>query len=384
MARPTLHQILEAASLIRSEAPASELAGRLTEPVVGAMRKAGVFRMAMSRELGGPELSPLEQIEVLEALSAADGSAGWCGMINSDGGYQTAYLERAVARELYPSLDMPTVVVATPAVQARIKGDAYVLNGEAPFASGSTHAERYIINCLVMDDSGLRIAEGSAMPETRMCALPADEVEVVLGTWQPTGLTATASHDIRIRGAVVPTERTFSLFEDEPVDPSPLYAWRWMFFVNLPAVPLGIARAALDEAKEVAQGKVVFPDMTLARDDPTLQWNIGRAEALVGSARAYVFDAVGRAWDSLCAGRPPAPAEWTAVRLAHTNAVQASKEAVTLVYEAMGTTGVQRRSPLDRHLRDVTTLAQHILGQTKTYANCGRSLLGLDPGGIAF
>jgi indole-3-acetate monooxygenase len=124
--------------------------------------------------------------------------------------------------------------------------------------------------------------------------------------------------------------------------------------------------------------------MTLARDDATLQWNIGRAEALVGSARAYVFDAVGRAWDSLCQGRNPAPAEWTAVRLAHTNAVQASKEAVTLVYEAMGTTGVQRRSPLDRHLRDVTTVAQHVLGQTKTYANCGRSLLGLDPGGIAF
>lgn len=382
MAEPTLQGVTEAAPLVRAEAAAAEAAGRLTDPVVGALRAAGVFRMAMSRDLGGPELNPLEQIEVLEALSVADGSAGWCGMINSDGGYQSAYLERAVARELYPSLDLPTVVVATPAVQARIKGDSYVLNGDAPFASGSTHAERYFLNCLVMDDDGLRTAGG--VPQTRMCALPADDVEVVLGSWQPTGLTATASHDIRVRDTVVPAERTFSLFDDEPVDPSPLYAWRWMFFVNLPAVPLGIARAALEEAKEAAQGKVIFPAMTLARDDATLQWNVGRAEALVGSARAYVFDAVGRVWDSLCAGRPPSPAEWTAVRLAHTNAVQASKQAVTLVYEAMGTTGVHRRSPLDRALRDVTTVAQHILGQTKTYANCGRSLLGLDPGGIAF
>jgi hypothetical protein len=32
----------------------------------------------------------------------------------------------------------------------------------------------------------------------------------------------------------------------------------------------------------------------------------------------------------------------------------------------------------------VTAMAQHILGQTKTYANCGRTLLGLEPGGIAF
>ena len=382
MADPTLQRVTDAAPLISAAAPASESAGQLTDPVVVAMRDAGLFRMAMSRELGGPELSPLEQIEVLEALSTADGSAGWCGMINSDGGYQTAYLDRGVARELYPSLDLPTVVVATPAVQARIKGDTYVLNGEAPFASGSTHAERYFLNCLVMDDDGLRMGEGG--PETRMCALAAEDVEVLVGSWQPTGLTATASNDIRVRDVVVPAERTFSLFDGTPVDPSPLYAWRWMFFVNLPAVPLGIARAALEEAKQAAQGKVIFPDMTLARDDATLQWNIGRAEALVGSARAYVFDAVGRAWDSLCQGRNPAPAEWTAVRLAHTNAVQASKEAVTLVYEAMGTTGVLRRSPLDRHLRDVTTVAQHVLGQTKTYANCGRSLLGLEPGGIAF
>jgi hypothetical protein len=29
-------------------------------------------------------------------------------------------------------------------------------------------------------------------------------------------------------------------------------------------------------------------------------------------------------------------------------------------------------------------VAQHVLGQTKTYANCARSLLGLEPGGIAF
>jgi alkylation response protein AidB-like acyl-CoA dehydrogenase len=386
MAEATLQAVLDSVPLIRAEAAASEAAGRLTEPVVQAMRRAGVFGMTMSRELGGPQLTPLEQIEVIEALAAADGSAGWCGMINSDGGYITAFFDRDVARALYPTPDLATVFVATPALQARIKGDSYVVSGEAPFASGSTHADWFFINCMIMDDDGLRMAEGSSppMPETRVCALAAGDVEVLLGTWQPTGLTATASHNVRVHDVVVPAERTFSIFAGLPVDPAPLYSWRWTFFVNMPGVPLGIARAALEEAKEVAQGKVIFPDMTLARDDGILQWNIGRAEALVGSARAYVFDAVGRFWDAICAGRAPSPAEWTAVRLAHTNAMHSCKEAVTLVYEAMGTTGVYRRSPLDRQLRDVTTMAQHILGQTKTYANCGRGLLGVEPGGIAF
>jgi alkylation response protein AidB-like acyl-CoA dehydrogenase len=124
--------------------------------------------------------------------------------------------------------------------------------------------------------------------------------------------------------------------------------------------------------------------MALARDDATVQWNVGRAQALVDSARAYAFDAVGTFWDGLAAGRPPDPQAWLVVRLSLSHACTAAKEAVTLLYEALGTTGIYRRSVLDRQLRDLTTLNQHVLTQTKTYANCGRSLLGLDPGGFAF
>jgi indole-3-acetate monooxygenase len=379
----TLARVRAAAPVIRAEAAQSENAGCLTPTVVDALRDAGVFRMAMSRTLGGPELSPIEQIEVLEELAAADGSAGWCGMINSDGGYVTAFLDRDVARDMYPSLDLPTAVVANPAAQARTDGDRFVVTGDVPFASGSSHTEWFFANCVVVDDDGMRWPDGAPMPETRMCAIPRNEVEV-LDTWHTTGLCATASNDVRLNGCVVPAERTFRLFDGEPVDGSPLYSWRWMFFVNLVGVPLGIGRAALTEARDVAQTKVTRPTMALARDDATVQWNIGRAQALVDSARAYAFDAVGTFWDDLATGRPPDPQAWLRVRLSLSHACTATKEAVTLLYEALGTTGIYRRSVLDRQLRDLTTLNQHVLTQTKTYANCGRSLLGLDPGGFAF
>lgn len=49
MPERTLERITEVAALVRAEAAASESAGRLTAPVVVAMREAGVFRMAMSR-----------------------------------------------------------------------------------------------------------------------------------------------------------------------------------------------------------------------------------------------------------------------------------------------------------------------------------------------
>lgn len=57
---------------------------------------------------------------------------------------------------------------------------------------------------------------------------------------------------------------------------------------------------------------------------------------------------------------------------------------MTLLYEALGTTGVYRTSVLDRQFRDLTTMSQHLIAQTKTYAAAGRGFLGLDPAAIAF
>jgi len=221
------------------------------------------------------------------------------------------------------------------------------------------------------------------LPRMIMLAVPRADV-TLHDTWHTTGLQATASGDVSVDGVFVPRERTFSLLEQEAVDPSPLYRWRWTFFVNLAGVPLGIARAAIAEATEVAGTKLALPAMTLAADDVTVQTHLAQAQALVGSARAYVQDTVGRMWDELIAGNPMPPRLWTEYRIALTNAGQASKRAVTLVYEAMGTTGIYRSSTLERHQRDITTLAQHLLTQPKTYVSSGRALLGLSPAAIGY
>jgi alkylation response protein AidB-like acyl-CoA dehydrogenase len=157
-----------------------------------------------------------------------------------------------------------------------------------------------------------------------------------------------------------------------------------MFFSNIAAVPLGVARAAIEEAKAVAATKLIMPGLTYARDDVTVQDAIGRAESLVAASRAYYFDALGTVWHTLQSGQPLGPGEWSAFRLATTYTFQSCKQAVGLVYETLGTTGIYRRSALDRQLRDITTMSQHMLCQTRTYAACGRTLLGLEPGLIGF
>jgi hypothetical protein len=68
---------------IRAASDEIEQARRLPGSVVTAMKGAGV------------------QFRVLETLGMADGSVGWCAMINCDGGYITAFLDDAVGRSMY-------------------------------------------------------------------------------------------------------------------------------------------------------------------------------------------------------------------------------------------------------------------------------------------
>ena len=50
-----------------------------------------------------------------------------------------------------------------------------------------------------------------------------------------------------------------------------------------------------------------------------------------------------------------------------------------IVYKAAGGTAVYQKGPLDRCLRDVLTMNQHVVGTLRTYEMAGRLLLGLEP-----
>jgi alkylation response protein AidB-like acyl-CoA dehydrogenase len=93
---PALHAAIGLAEQIRAASDEIERGRRMPPSIAAAMKDAGVFGMAMPRVWGGPELDPLTQFRVIEALAMADGSVGWCAMIGCDGGYITAFLDQDV------------------------------------------------------------------------------------------------------------------------------------------------------------------------------------------------------------------------------------------------------------------------------------------------
>jgi alkylation response protein AidB-like acyl-CoA dehydrogenase len=377
---PVLEAARALAPKIREAADAIDKSRRLTPEIVLAMKVAGVFGMTMPREWGGPELDPMMQMRVIEALAEADGSVGWCAMINSDGGYFSAFLEQNVAREMYRDLEAPTGGSLLFTGHADKVTGGYRVKGRWPFVSGCTHSDWIAGTCMVYENGIQRlIAEG--VPERRVCFVPAAECEV-LDTWYTTGLRGSGSNDVAINDVFVPAART-TVFPFRAVRKTPLYVWPMMFAYNLPAVTLGIARGVINTFAELSARKQVTSSLisgrpVMLRDEAYAQTATARAEALVGASRAYVYERMEEIWRSLVTGERLTIRQRALYRLAVANAHTACLEAVEGLYKAFGAAAIYASGAFDRPLRDLMTINQHTMNSLKLQETVGQILLGLE------
>ena len=373
-----LANAVAAAPRLRELAAENERLRRLSPEAVDILRSAGAFRLPMPAAWGGPEVDIVTQTEIIETISRADGSAGWCAMIGSDGGFYTAFLDDATGRGLYPDLDIVTAGGILPAgrLDPDRDGGGYRLSGRFSFASGIHHAGVVAAGAVVFDGAGPAVGRHGG-PDWRVALLPAPAFEIV-DNWHTTGLAGSGSCDYTADGIPVPAGQTFSFFEGTRRD-GPLYAWPGLFIANVPGVPLGIARDALDVARAIWVDKVIVPDMKPARDDPRVRAAVARAEAMVGSVRSYTYDLLGSFWDRLVTGDQPTLEQRAALAGSFVHTLQTCRDAVRLVYEEIGSQSVYRACPLDRHLRDLVTIAQHLMGQTRMREMAGAMWLGEPP-----
>ncbi|HZP45831.1 MAG TPA: acyl-CoA dehydrogenase family protein [Candidatus Binataceae bacterium] len=378
------HPILEAARalapMIREQANAIEAGRRLTPGIVQAMKDAGIFGMTMPRAWGGPELDLIMQVRVIEALAEADGSVGWCAMINSDGGYFGACLDESVAREMYRDLQTPTASSLIFVGRAEKAAGGYRVKGRWPFSSGCTHSGWIFLTCAIYENGEERKLP-NGFPERRVCALRAADCEI-LDTWYTTGLRGSGSNDIAVHDAFVPEERSMP-FPFRPRRSEPLYRWPLTFLLNAPGIALGVARGAINSFVELATRKPTTISASMGRpvmlcDEAYAQAALARAEALVGSARSYIYEETAALWRCLLNGEKLSLRQRGTYRLALAHVHEACLEAVQGLYKVVGGSAVYASNPLDRRLRDLTTVNQHTINSPKLQETVGKILFGMD------
>jgi alkylation response protein AidB-like acyl-CoA dehydrogenase len=258
------------------------------------------------------------------------------------------------------------------------------VKGRWNFASGIQNANWLYCTCVMMNgDTPCRTASGA--PLLRAVWVPREQVAIV-DTWSVMGMRGTGSQDFMVDDVFVPARRS-CLPDDTPAETGPLYnrrAWYATVWTPSAANALGIARGAIESLADIAATEASTMSAHLLRDRPMVQARIGEAEAIVNAARAYVFDAVGTLWDTLCAGDAPSDREIAQARLALVHAMHESVRAVDKVFHVSGTNAIYSRHPLERAFRDVHVAVQHGAALPSYFESAGKVLLGLRPDDVGW
>jgi alkylation response protein AidB-like acyl-CoA dehydrogenase len=373
---------------MRAEGRLTKLAGelaaeaeaerRLSAEFSGLLAEAGLYRLCVPASLGGGEAAPAELLRAVEALAEGDAAVGWCVAVCATSGMLGAYLEPEAAADVYSDPAGVVGGVFAPSGRAVADGDRLVVSGRWRFCSNVDNCDWVMGGCVVFDGDAPRTLE-SGRPDIRLVLMPADAVDVI-DTWSVSGLRATGSHDIAVEGLEVPAARAASLITDPPREPGPLYAFPpfGLLAAAIAAVALGAARGALDEIGDLAGAKTPTLSTRKLAERPATQSGIARAEAAVRAARALLFEATADCWAAAQRGGEISVRLRAGMRLASTNAVEASAFAIDEAYRLGGGSAIYETSPLQRRFRDIHAATQHMLVAPATWELAGRSLLGLD------
>ena len=362
---------------VQGFADRAEAERTLPAEVVHALREAGLFRVAVAAEVGGAEATPREQILAIEAISEADGAAGWALMIGVENlGFASAFLQPDVAEEVIAKHPEAIFCGAlNPQGRAnRVDGGVRV-SGRWPFASGCLHADWFWGQCI--------LEEGGKPREMLEVLVPRSQFRV-LDTWHVAGLRGSGSHDVEIEDVFVADRFTTRVGAGRMHVRGPLFRLPALsrLAYNKVGVATGIARAALDAFVELASQRVPRGMSAPLRERRFAQESVAEAETLLGSARAFVFETVEELWQETLAGRTPTLRQRALVQIACVKAVMASARAVEIVHAAAGTHANALTSPLERRMRDVHVVGQHIVVSPALIEPASRVLLGLPPNGI--
>ncbi|MEV7213736.1 acyl-CoA dehydrogenase family protein [Kitasatospora cineracea] len=380
MTSEILRRAQELAPVLREQAPAIEANRTLPAEVVELLRATGVFGMCYGPEWGGPGLTSMQQTEVVEALAYGDASAAWCAVIGANTGIYANFLDQTVAKEVFPRPDLVVAGLLQPSGRAERVPGGFKLSGRWSFGSGIKHADWVTSGAFLFQDGEPWAEPGSKhRHDSRQFLVRREQVEVI-DNWDTTGLCGSGSCDYTMTDVFVPEEHTYT-FATPQSRPGPL-AQPDSFTRAMCGVPLGVARAALDHAREVATTRYDRMAGRSWADSWRVQTELARLEAEFNAARAGVYGAMRRQWEVLAAGGTLddlTPTERAASPLSWLHAFRSSRDIVARLYDLLQTWSINRTSPMDRWLRDTAVLAQHLVAQDRILQSAGAYLLGAEP-----
>lgn len=377
-----LARVERLAPLIEACAADGDRERRLPARLVSALTEAGMFRLLLPRSLGGAELPPAAFVRVIEGVSRADGSTAWVLCQLSGCSMSAAYLEPAVARAIFTVEPQGILAWGSgPAGQAVATDGGYRVTGSWGFASGGRHATWLGSHTPILEADGTPRRRGGGA-EVRTMLYPATQATMT-DVWHVIGLRGTGSDTYAVTDLFVPREHTVN--RDDPAErqePGPLYCFPTgsMYASGFAGVAMGLAGSMLDAMIALAMEKTPRGFKHKLRDSAVVQSGVARAEARLGSARAYLLSVLEEIWHDVGqTGASLGIDERVRIRLAATSAIHQAMAVADWTYHTAGATAIFEGSAFERRFRDIHAVSQQVQGRAAHYETVGRHRLGLEP-----
>ena len=166
---------------------------------------------------------------------------------------------------------------------------------------------------------------------------------------------ATGSNDFKVEGLFVPAQYAHAQLNGPATVDDVLYRipWSSIFPWTVAVVPLGIARGAMSGAVEIANQKGRQGSSALLRDKETVQLEVGRSEAMIRAARAFLKDAMQKLMVAVDVGGDELIAAEVEFRLARAYAADSARTVVDNLAAMLGAVSIFETANIERYQRDV-------------------------------
>jgi alkylation response protein AidB-like acyl-CoA dehydrogenase len=393
-AAPALTALVSAAidlvPMLRELAQTTEAERRVSGESMDAFRRAGFLRLMQPARYGGYEYGFTAFIDVISELGRGCTSSAWNCAIGSIHQWLIAGFPEAAQDDVWKgSPDAFACVSYAPTGATEVVDGGFLIHGRWQFVSNVDNSDWVIVGALFPDGE-----KGSA-PRPGFLLVPKAEYSVD-DTWHVAGQAGTGSKTVIIANPTfVPAHRRL-MIADVASGSSPGSVVNTNRIYRVPmlsALPvclvsplLGTAQGAVEEfinlcGSRVTRGAVGGGGNRLSEFFP-VQSKLAEASAMADAARLLINRDTAEVERITMQGGTLSVDQRIRNRRDHAFAARLAREAVDILFSAVGGAGLALDQPIQRMWRDSSAIVRHItLNWDAVSSMVGQHLLGLTPKG---
>jgi len=343
-----------------------EIERRPSEALAALMKEARLPMAKVPRVVGGFELTPAEQVDYFARIAYLNPTAGWLSFVqNGSAGLLGATLSEAGLERVFAADSPLCAAVSAPTGRSHAVAGGYRVSGRWGYASGVHVAEWVLLMTICDEPKG-----------PRGVVLPRDAVEIH-DDWHVAALQGTGSVDVSVDDVFVPEELTVNPLVQ--LRGGPQYqkiGFRGYVGGENVGFSLGVAQRMLEEIARLAGTKKRVLSPQLIGDRGAFQLELGRTDAALRAARAYVMTELEHAMaiagqrdeplDAVETGRVNAAVAW---------ATESICQAAMRLFPYAGAGALHLDNPIQRCFRDLVGSGQHLVATNEALEQWGRTRL---------